>query len=78
MLETLKHYGFFVLHNILSALNKSARQIGQMFPERPPQNMIDIEDDINEPDDFNPNQERGHKGIERNRWGLPVIEEEQI
>ena len=49
-----------------------------MFPERPPQNMIDIEDDINEPDDFNPNQERGHKGIERNRWGLPVIEEEQI
>ena len=78
MLETLKHYGFFVLHNILSVLNKSARQIGQMFPERPPQNMIDIEDDIDEPDDFNPNQEKGVKEIMRNRWGLPVIEEEQV
>ena len=49
-----------------------------MFPERPPQNMIDIEDDIDKPDDFNPNQEKGVKEIMRNRWGLPVIEEEQV
>ena len=78
MLETLKHYGIFVLHTTLSVLNKTARQIGQMFPEEPPKKMIDIEDDMDEPDDFNPHHERGHKGIERNRWGLPVIEEEQI
>ena len=78
MLETLKHYGIFVLHTTLSVLNKTARQIGQMFPEEPPKKMIDIEDDINEPDDFNPRHERGHKGIERNRWGLPRINGEEI
>ena len=82
MLETLKHYGFFVLHNILSVLNKSARQIGQMFPEKPPQQPIDIEDDLDEVEDdfYQVNDNVVGKGtikeLERNGWGLPIIDEE--
>ena len=37
-----------------------------------------IEDDIDEPDDFNPTESVRLRSIERNRWGLPVIEEEQV
>ena len=46
-----------------------------MFPERPPQNMIDIEDDIDEPDDLIQSK-RGNE-VQRNKWGLPVIDEEE-
>ena len=53
MLDTLRHFGLFVLHNTLSVVNKTARQLGQMFPEKPPQQPIDIEDDLDEVgDDF--------------------------
>ena len=49
-----------------------------MFPERPHRDEIDIEDDIDEPDDFNPTKSVRLRSIERNSWGLPVIEEEQV
>ena len=81
MLETLKHYGLFVLHNMLSVLNKTARQLGQMFPEKPPQPKIDIEDDHDEVEDdpyeVHDNIYMGNKEIKRNEWGLPSLEEEE-
>ena len=82
MLETLRHFGLFVLHNTLSVVNKTARQLGQMFPEKPPQQPIDIEDDFYEVED---DLEEVHdnvvgkgriKELERNGWGLPIIDEE--
>ena len=82
MLDTLRHFGLFVLHNTLSVVNKTARQLGQMFPEKPPQQPIDIEDDLNEvEDDFYQVHDnvvgKGRiKEVERNRWGLPIIDEE--
>ena len=51
MLDTPEHFGLFVLHNTLSVVNKTARQLGQMFPEKPPQQPIDIEDDLDEVED---------------------------
>ena len=51
MLDTLRHFGLFVLHNTLSVVNKTARQLGQMFPEKPPHQPIDIEDDLDEVED---------------------------
>ena len=82
MLDTLRHFGLFVLHNTLSVVNKTARQLGQMFPEKPPQQPIDIEDDLDEvEDDFyqvndNVVGESRIKEVERNGWGLPIIDEE--
>ena len=82
MLETLRHFGLFVLHNTLSVVNKTARQLGQMFPEKPPQQPIDIEDDFDEVED---DLQEVHdnvvgkgriKEVERNKWGLPIIDEE--
>ena len=49
--------------------------ISQMFPERPAQVEIDIEDDIDEPDDLIQSK-RGHE-VHRNKWGLPMIDEEE-
>ena len=83
MLDTLRHFGLFVLHNTLSVVHKTARQLGQMFPEKPPQPPIDIEDDLDEVED---NLEEVHdniggngrlKRLKRNRWGLPFIDEEE-
>ena len=82
MLETLKHYGLFVLHNMLSVLNKTARQLGQMFPEKPPQPIIEIEDDPNEVEDTYDEVDDSMimnnevDKVRRNRWGLPTLEEE--
>tara|TARA_A100001515_G_scaffold14_1_gene15 strand:- start:1514 stop:1651 length:138 start_codon:yes stop_codon:yes gene_type:complete len=45
-----------------------------MFPERPAQ-TIDIEDDIDEPDDLI--QSKGGNEVQRNKWGLPMIDEEE-
>jgi len=54
-----------------------------MFPEKPPQQPIDIEDDLNEVED---NLQEIHdniggkgklKRLKRNRWGLPFIDEEE-
>jgi len=49
-----------------------------MFPERPHRDEIDIEDDIDEPDDFNPTESVRPRSVERNPWGIPVIEEEEL
>ena len=80
MLDTLRHFGLFVLHNTLSVVNKTARQLGQMFPEKPPQQPIDIEDDLDEVEgDFyqvNDNVVGKVEEIQRNKWGLPIIDEE--
>ena len=80
MLDTLRHFGLFVLHNTLSVVHNTARQLGQMFPEKPPQQPIDIEDDLDEvEDDFyqvNDNVVGKVKEIQRNKWGLPIIDEE--
>tara|TARA_R100001509_G_C4749271_1_gene175794 strand:+ start:270 stop:410 length:141 start_codon:yes stop_codon:yes gene_type:complete len=46
-----------------------------MFPEEPTQKKIDIEDDIDEPDDIIQSK-RGNK-VKRNKWGLPMIDEEE-
>tara|TARA_A100001015_G_scaffold292065_1_gene366942 strand:- start:1217 stop:1360 length:144 start_codon:yes stop_codon:yes gene_type:complete len=47
-----------------------------MFPEEPPQKKIDIEDDINEPDDLLKSSLSGNE-VQRNKWGLPMIDEEE-
>ena len=83
MLDTLRHFGLFVLHNTLSVVHKTARQLGQMFPEKPPQQPIDIEDDLNEVEDdfYQVHDNIGGKGrlkrLKRNRWGLPFIDEDE-
>ena len=82
MLETLRRFGLFVLHNTLSVVHKTARHLGEMFPEKPPQQPIDIEDDLNEVEDdlYQIHDNVVGKGrikeVERNGWGLPIIEEE--
>ena len=68
---------------MLSVLNKTARQLGQMFPEKPPQQPIDIEDDLNEVEDdfYQVHDNMVGKGrlkrLKRNRWGLPFIDEDE-
>tara|TARA_Y100001937_G_C7098870_1_gene321497 strand:- start:159 stop:317 length:159 start_codon:yes stop_codon:yes gene_type:complete len=52
-----------------------------MFPEKPPQPKIDIEDDHDEVEDdpyeVHDNIYMGNKEIKRNEWGLPSLEEEE-
>lgn len=78
MLDNLKLLGLSILHRVSVISHNIASFLHEMFPERPHRDEIDIEDDIDEPDDFNPTKSVGLRSIERNRWGLPVIEEEQV
>ena len=53
MIGHLKHFGLFVIHSFIMTLHQFVGLISKMFPERPAQGEIDIEDDIDEPDDLN-------------------------
>ena len=74
MIGHLKHFGLFVIHSFIMTLHQFVGLISKMFPERPAQ-AIDIEDDIDEPDDLIQSK-RGNE-VQRNKWGLPVIDEEE-
>ena len=75
MIGHLKHFGLFVIHSFIMTLHQFVGLISQMFPERPAQKEIDIEDDIVEPDDVIQSK-RGNE-VQRNKWGLPMIDEEE-
>ena len=75
MIGHLKHFGLFVIHSLIMTLHQFVGLINQMFPERPAQEEIDIEDDIDEPDDLIQSK-RGNE-VQRNKWGLPMIDEEE-
>ena len=75
MIGHLKHFGLFVIHSFIMTLHQFVGLISQMFPERPAQVEIDIEDDIDEPDDLIQSK-RGDE-VQRNKWGLPMIDEEE-
>ena len=75
MIGHLKHFGLFVIHSFIMTLHQFVGLISKMFPERPTQEEIDIEDDIDEPDDLIQSK-RGNE-VQRNKWGLPVIDEEE-
>lgn len=75
MIGHLKHFGLFVLHSFIMTLHQFVGLISKMFPERPAQGEIDIEDDIDEPDDLI--QSKGGNEVQRNKWGLPMIDEEE-
>ncbi len=75
MIGHLKHFGLFVIHSFIMTLHQFVGLISKMFPERPAQKEIDIEDDIDEPDDLIQSK-RGNE-VQRNKWGLPVIDEEE-
>ena len=75
MIGHLKHFGLFVLHSFIMTLHQFVGLISKMFPERPVQEEIDIEDDIDEPDDLIQSK-RGNE-VQRNKWGLPMIDEEE-
>ena len=75
MIGHLKHFGLFVIHSFIMTLHQFVGLISQMFPERPAQVEIDIEDDIDEPDDLI--QSKGGNEVQRNKWGLPMIDEEE-
>ena len=75
MIGHLKHFGLFVIHSFIMTLHQFVGLISKMFPERPTQKEIDIEDDIDEPDDLIQSK-RGNE-VQRNKWGLPMIDEEE-
>ena len=76
MISHLKHFGLFVSHSLIMTLHQFTGMISQMFPEEPPQKKIDIEDAINEPDDLLKSSLSGNE-VQRNKWGLPMIDEEE-
>jgi len=78
MLDNLKLLGLSILHRVSVISHNIARFLSEMFPERPHRDEIDIEDDIDEPDDFNTNESVRSRSVERNPWGIPVIEEEEL
>ena len=78
MLDNLKLLGLSILHRLSVISHNIARFLSEMFPERPHRDEIDIEDDIDEPDDFNTNESVRSRSVERNPWGIPVIEEEEL
>ena len=75
MIGHLKHFGLFVIHSFIMTLHQFVGLISKMFPERPAQGELDIEDDIDEPDDLIQSK-RGNE-VQRNKWGLPMIDEEE-
>jgi len=75
MIERLKHLCLFVLHSTTMTIHQVLGFLVSMFPEEPTQKKIDIEDDIDEPDDIIQSK-RGNK-VKRNKWGLPMIDEEE-
>ena len=81
MIEHLKHLGLFVLHSMTMTIHQVLGFLVSMFPEKPPQPKIDIEDDHNEVEDdpyeVHDNIYMGNKEIKRNEWGLPSLEEEE-
>ena len=78
MLDNLKLLGLSILHRVSVISHNIASFLHEMFPERPHRDEIDIEDDIDEPDDFNTNESVRPRSVERNPWGIPVIEEEEL
>ena len=78
MLDNLKLLGLSILHRVSVISHNIASFLSEMFPERPHRDEIDIEDDIDEPDDFNPTESVRSRSVERNPWGIPVIEEEEL
>ena len=78
MLDNLKLLGLSILHRVSVISHNIARFLSEMFPEKPHRVEIDIEDDIDEPEDFNTSKSVRSRSMERTRWGLPVIEEEQV
>ena len=78
MLDNLKLLGLSILHRVSVISHNIASFLHEMFPERPHRDEIDIEDDIDEPDDFNTNESVRSRSVERNPWGIPVIEEEEL
>ena len=78
MLDNLKLLGLSILHRVSVISHNIASFLSEMFPERPHRDEIDIEDDIDEPDDFNPTESVRPRSVERNPWGIPVIEEEEL
>ena len=76
----IKNLGYYIYYNIRLILSYTVERLNQLFPDRPPQPSIDIEDDFDEVEDAYDEVDdsmitRG-KRIERNEWGLPVVEEE--
>ncbi len=77
----IKNLGYYIYYNIRLILSYTVEWVNQLFPDRPPQPSIDIEDDFDEVEDAYDEVDdsvitRG-KHIERNEWGLPVVEEEE-
>ena len=75
MLDNLKLLGLSILHRVSVISHNIARFLSEMFPEKPHRDEIDIEDDIDEPDDLI--QSKGGNEVQRNKWGLPMIDEEE-
>ena len=75
MLDNLKLLGLSILHRVSVISHNIASFLSEMFPEKPHRDEIDIEDDIDEPDDLI--QSKGGNEVQRNKWGLPIVDEEE-
>ena len=89
----IKNLVYYIYYNTKLVLSYIGDWINGVLPDAPQKSIdieddwdevedtydeIDIEDEIDEPDDFNPTKSVRSRSMERNRWGLPVIEEEQV
>tara|TARA_A100001015_G_scaffold75928_1_gene84281 strand:- start:1240 stop:1479 length:240 start_codon:yes stop_codon:yes gene_type:complete len=78
----IKNLGYYIYYNIRLVLSYMVESVSELFPDVTPQKSIDIEDDWDEVEDTYDETDdsmmtRGDKSINRNRWGLPVIDEEE-
>ena len=77
----IKNLVYYIYYNTKLVLSYIGNWINGVLPDAPPQKSIDIEDDWDEVEDTYDETDdsmitRG-KRIQRNEWGLPVVDEEE-
>ena len=77
----IKNLVYYIYYNTKLVLSYIGDWINSVLPDAPPQKSIDIEDDWDEVEDTYDETDdsmitRG-KRIQRNEWGLHVVDEEE-
>ena len=77
----IKNLVYYVYYNTKLILSYIGDWFTGLFPDRPPQPSIDIEDDLDEVEDtydeIDDSMMTRGKRIQRNEWGVPVVDEEE-
>ena len=77
----IKNLVYYVYYNTKLILSYIGDWINGILPDRPPQPSIDIEDDLDEVEDtydeIDDSMMTRGKRIQRNEWGVPVVDEEE-